>query len=668
MNRKVNITVIGYPKILSQCRNIAEEYLDTANFLYYHYRANSGSVKYMDASPDHPFTDRAEIFTDISHDIIVVGIVTAKMMTTVDKNKIIPFRAGSKAIIKAFSKARAIADHAAFISPVEEKHDHRFYEKLTGLKIDIYYAENLQDYRRFCSQAKQDGHSVVVGGSYTFQIAREYGLKPVFLFSDEDIFHDAFARALETFRYNQSVAEKVSQLEIISQKSENCIVFIDKANRITFSNNVTEQKLGLKARDIGGKHVSEVFAFLDTALLEKTEDSEIIASLSGAQILVTLNPVFVGEQTVGTVLFVKKTTDIAALDTRVRQKIRLRDKGFRARYTFEDILGNSPAIRECREKALKYAGSEAPVLIYGKTGTGKELFAQSIHNASGRKPFPFVAINCATLPADLMESELFGYVKGAFTGARSQGKQGLVDQAHLGTLFLDEVDSLPISLQAKLLRLLQEKEFIRVGGNEVIPVDIRVIAACNRRQDPGRIPVEVADQSFLRQDLFYRLSVLYLSLPDLARRQEDVLLLFLHFLNQSDSGLAQVMTDTAKRITPVLDRLPFTGNLRELQSISTRFACLYDSTQGKEPSYIENLLTSCSNTGPDDDGTARAQEGTDISFTRPGLSLSQSMALAEKAILRSSRDRHQDSVQSMADQLGIGRTTLWRKLKDHGIT
>ena len=666
MSRKVNITVIGYPKILSQCRDIAEEYLDTANFLYYHYRVDSGNVKYMDASPDHPLADRAGNFSDISHDIIVVGIVTAKRMTMLDKSKIIPFRAGQKAIINAFLKAKQIANRAAFISPVEEKHSPGFYEDITGLDIDIYYAETLHDYRHLCARAKQDGHSVVVSGSYTFQIAREYGLKPVFLFSDEDIFHDAIARALETFRYNQSLEEKVSQLEIISQKSVDCIVFINRASQITFTNNVTEQKLGLKARDIVGKHVSEVFDFVDSALLGKTEDSEIIATLSGEQVLVILNPVFVGGQTVGTVLFVKKTLDIAALDTRVRQKTR--HKGFQARYTFKDILGRSNVIRECREKALKFAGFEAPVLIYGNTGTGKELFAQSIHNASRRRHFPFVAINCATLPAELMESELFGYVKGAFTGARSRGKQGLVDQAHLGSLFLDEVDSLPISLQAKLLRLLQEKEFIRVGGSEVIPVDIRVIAACNRRQTPGGITDRGGDQTLLRQDLFYRLSVLYLELPDLARRQGDILLLFLHFLEQFDAALATAMIGMTDRIASVLTRLPFTGNLRELQSIATRFACLYDEKKGTDAGYIEHLLTSCSNTGPEENDMTRPEKGLDTVFTRPGLSLADSMALAERQILQSSIDRHQGSVQSMADQLGIGRTTLWRKLKDHGIS
>ncbi len=520
MNRKANITVIGYPKILSSCQEVAEEYLNSANSLYYQYLPDTKGVKYISSSPDHPLKDSAKSFKQVNHDIIIVGVITARVMAGIDENKIIPFRAGHKALIKAFLKAKKVTDRVAFISPIEEKHDIRFYEKLINIKIDIYYANYLDDYRLFCIKAKQEGHSVVIGGSYTFQIAKEYGLKPVFLFSDHDIFHDAYTRALETHRYNQSLEEKVSQLEIISQESLDSVIFIDNTHHITFTNKVAEEKLRFDADTIGGKHISELFDFIKPDMLQKNQNSEIIGPLNKEQILVAIHPVFVGMRTVGTVLMAKQIKEIAAMDTRVRQK--MRHKGFRAKYTFQDILGNSPIIKKCKNHARLYADSEAPVLIYGATGTGKELFAQAMHNVSSRKLFPFVAINCATLPSELMESELFGYVKGAFTGASSQGKQGLLDQAHLGTLFLDEVDSLSSSLQAKLLRLLQEKEFIRVGGNEVIPVDIRIIAACNRRQN------ENSNDNLLRQDLFYRLSILYLQLPYVKEH-----LIFLSYLNIS---------------------------------------------------------------------------------------------------------------------------------------
>jgi len=655
MNRKANITVIGYPKILSSCQEVAEEYLNSANFLYYQYLPETKGVKYISSSPDHPLEVGAKTFNQVNHDIIIVGIVTAKVIAGLNKNKIIPFRAGHKALVKAFLKAKKITDRAVFISSVEEKHDARFYEKLIDLKIDIYYANDLDDYRLLCKKARQNGHSVVVGGSYTFQIAREFGLKPVFLFSDHDIFHDAYTRALETHRYNQSLEEKVSQLEIISQESQDSVIFINNSNHITFTNKAAEQKLHFSAERIADKHISELFNFIQADMLKKKHNSEIIGTLNGEQILVTIHPVFAGQRTVGTVLMAKKVTEIAAMDSRVRQK--MRRKGFRAKYTFHDILGDSQILARCKKHAELYAVSDAPVLIYGATGTGKELFAQAIHNSSTRKLFPFVAINCATLPAELMESELFGYVKGAFTGASSQGKQGLVDQAHLGTLFLDEVDSLSTSLQAKLLRLLQEHEFIRVGGNEVIPVDIRIVAACNRKHK------ENSEENLLRQDLFYRLSILYLQLPALSERKSDIPLLFNHFLKDYDVDLANNLSPLPREVIGLLTSLTFEGNLRELQAISARIACLCDKKKIADD-YLITLFQSCCHINAD----MKKSSSTDSRLIfDSNNTLLTSMKEAEKTILQMTKENCAGSIKCMSDQLGIGRTTLWRKLKEHNI-
>ncbi|MCK5517656.1 MAG: sigma 54-interacting transcriptional regulator [Desulfobulbaceae bacterium] len=656
MNRKANITVIGYPKILSSCQEVAEEYFNKANSLYYQYLPETNGVKYISSSPNHPLKDAAKSFNQINHDIIIVGTVTAKLVAGVDENKTIPFRAGYKSLIKAFLKAKEITDRVAFICFIEEKHDIQFYEKLINIKIDIYYANHLDDYRLFCIKAKQDGHSVVIGGSYTFQIAKEYGLKPVFLFSDHDTFHDAYIRALETHRYNQSLEEKVSQLEIISQESLDSVIFIDNTHHITFTNKVAKQKLQFDADTIGGQHLSELFDFIKPDMLQKNRNSEVIGTLNKEQILVTIHPVFVGMRTVGTVLMAKQIKEIAAMDTRVRQK--MRHRGFRAKYTFQDILGNSSVIKQCKRHARLYAASEAPVLIYGATGTGKELFAQAMHNKSSRKLFPFVAINCATLPSELMESELFGYVKGAFTGASSQGKQGLLDQAHLGTLFLDEVDSLSSSLQAKLLRLLQEKEFIRVGGNEVIPVDIRIIAACNRRQN------ENSEDNLLRQDLFYRLSILYLQLPSLRERKSDIPLLFKHFLSQYDSELTGMIFPLSRDIIDSLTFLPFKGNLRELQSIAVRFSCLCSNKKICSDEYLKALLQSCCTLNTDQ---TKNSQNSATSLFDGNSTLSASMKMAEKTILKLSQKRCDGSIKCMSNQLKVGRTTLWRKLKEHDI-
>jgi propionate catabolism operon transcriptional regulator len=655
MSRKANITMIGFPKILKTCQEVAEEYLNDANFLYYQYMPEVQGVRYISSSPDHP-QKKPNAFRLADHDIIIVGVVTAKELKGIDKNKVIPFRVGHKAVINAFQKAKKIADRLAFICPIEEKHDVLFYERLLNIRIDIYYADNLSDYRRYCKDARQKGHSVVVSGSYTFQIAKEYGLIPVFLYSDLEIFHDAYSRALETYRFNRSLEEKVAQLEIISQSSEDSVILVDNSNQITFTNKVAEQKLRFHPDNTAGRPVTDLFNFITTEMLVKRQNVEVLGTVNKEPILVTIHPVFVGPSAVGTVLIAKKVNEIRAMDSRIRQKMRYR--GFTARYTFQDILGDSPLLKQCKKHAELYAASEAPVLIYGATGTGKELFAQAIHNSSSRKRFPFVAINCATLPAELMESELFGYVKGAFTGASLQGKQGLVDQAHLGTLFFDEVDSLSTSLQAKLLRLLQEKEFIRIGGDEVIPVDIRIIAACNKKQ--GEDP----EKNLLRQDLFYRLSTLYLQLPELSERKMDIPLLFCHFLGEYDKELTELVCPLPREMVGLLSGMQFTGNLRELQSIAARFACLCDKEEVGRSDYLVELCLSCCHLAvdrPDDHFYGQ------IDGMKPGASFAESMKHAEKTILSLSKQRCGGVVSLMADQLQLGRTTLWRKLKEHDI-
>ncbi len=661
MTKKANITVIGFPKILTSCQEVAEEYQNNANFLYYQYMPEVRGVKYISSSPDHPLKKKAKSFAQVNHDIIIVGVVTAKVIEGINKNNIIPFRVGHKAVINAFLKAKKIADRVAFICPIEEKHDVRFYEKLLGIQIDIYYSNHLSDYDRYCLDARKKGHSVIVSGSYTFKIAKEYGLKPVFLFSDHDIFHDAYTRALETHRYKQSLEEKVAQLEIISQNSEDSVVFVDNNNTITFTNKVAEQKLNLHPDRIGGKHISTLFNFIKPDLLVQKQISEVLGTINREPILITVHPVFVGGNAAGTVLIAKKVNEIRAMDSRIRQK--MRHRGFTAKYTFQDILGVSPKLIQCKEHAELYAVSEAPVLIYGATGTGKELFAQAIHNSSPRNLFPFVAINCATLPAELMESELFGYVKGAFTGASAQGKQGLVDQAHLGTLFFDEVDSLSTSLQAKLLRLLQEKEFIRVGGDEVIPVDIRIIAACNKKQS------EDSEKNLLRQDLFYRLSTLYLQLPELYERKSDIPLLFHHFLEEYDKDLAGLVFPLSEEVVTFLTRLSYKGNLRELQSIAARFSCLCNKEEVGNGSYLLELCKACCRASvelPGDVNTVDVNTVQVNDIVHRGT-FATSVKEAEKRILSLSKERCGGELQEMANQLQLGRTTLWRKLKEHNI-
>lgn len=261
-------------------------------------------------------------------------------------------------------------------------------------------------------------------------------------------------------------------------------------------------------------------------------------------------------------------TYIHYLESCVKQKAVSR--GFVAKMTFDDVIGNSEQMRSCIEMLKVFARSEKTILIQGESGTGKEILTQSIHNVSRRKAGPFVAINCAALPESLLESELFGYERGAFTGARQSGKAGLFEQAQSGTIFLDEIGDMPLALQTRLLRVLQEREIMRLGSNHIVPIDVRIIAASNQNLK------ERVEQGKFRADLYYRLNVLPVYIPPLRQRKEDIIPLFVRF-----SGEQHVPAE----IVDALLGYPWPGNIRELQNAAEYYEMMKHTTK-KLPSFI----------------------------------------------------------------------------------
>ena len=262
----------------------------------------------------------------------------------------------------------------------------------------------------------------------------------------------------------------------------------------------------------------------------------------------------------------QRVEHIQQTETSIRSK--LLDRGFHAKYSFRDILYTSRVMGSLIKSAREYSGTECNIMIQGETGTGKELFAQSIHNAGSRASGPFVAVNCAALPGNLLESELFGYAPGAFTGALRSGKTGLFEMAHNGTLFLDEITELDVFLQARLLRVLQAREIMRVGDSRVIPVDVRVIAATNRN------PREEVLQGRMRADLFFRLNVLDIVVPPLRERREDIQLLFRHYLAKYGGKYGRTPRPPSSRAFEALERHGWPGNVRELENMAEKYVTL----------------------------------------------------------------------------------------------
>jgi transcriptional regulator of acetoin/glycerol metabolism len=317
--------------------------------------------------------------------------------------------------------------------------------------------------------------------------------------------------------------------------------------------------------------------------------------------------------------------------------------GAKAHLTFKDIVGCHPIITKVISTARKVALSSSHVLLTGESGTGKEVFAQAIHNESYRARFPFVAINCAAIPRELMGSELFGYVEGAFTGARRGGNPGKFEFADGGTIFLDEIGEMPLELQAHLLRVIEEKKITRLGGQEVIPVDVRIITATNRN-----LKDEVAKGNF-REDLFYRLNVINIALPPLRQRTSDVVLLALHFARNIGQRLGKSQITIDPEALEVMKAYPWPGNVRELQNTIERALNLITGTSVKLEHLPQNITESLSRTYPN---------------SYSGSSIKE----AEINTIINALQKHGGNRKRAAIELGIARSTLYRKLEEFRIS
>lgn len=320
----------------------------------------------------------------------------------------------------------------------------------------------------------------------------------------------------------------------------------------------------------------------------------------------------------------------------------------------EQLVGECRVMRQLKRLISRIAPSPSSVMVVGKSGTGKEVVARAIHKLSGRRNKPFIAINCAAIPEQLLESELFGYVKGAFTGASANGKTGLIQAANTGTLFLDEIGDMPLMLQAKLLRAIEAREILPIGASSPIQVDIRIISATNQN-----LAQFIAEGKF-REDLFYRLNVIPITLPPLRERQEDIELLVHYFLHLHTRRLGSVYPGIAPDVVEILRKHRWPGNLRELSNLMEYLVNVVPSGEVIDSTLLPpNLLNN---------GTTEQSDVTEVSEAHLSLDDAGGTALEEmeKQMIREALSRH-NSKKQVADELGIGIATLYRKIKKYEL-
>ena len=446
-----------------------------------------------------------------------------------------------------------------------------------------------------------------------------------------------YARSVATSNYSfdQMFARSVrleSLFHILLESLEDGVIGINEKGEIFACSRQAEDMTCVSAALIQGKRCEEVFPYIPFAAClraRQTLPAKVI-KVNSVNLSVEVVPVIRQNACIGAFALLQRFNDVEVRQNELRGQ--LLHKGYYAKYSFDDVIGQSAAIRRTKETLTRMANSESPILLIGETGTGKELFAHSIHAASARAEQPFVAVNCATLPENLLESELFGYEAGAFSGASREGKTGLFEQAHHGTIFLDEIGEIPVALQAKLLRVLQEKEVRRVGSTNVIPIDVRVISATN-----VNIQQQIQQGKF-RSDLLYRLNTLEIHIPPLRERPEDILPLIEHQMRI----IAAEQGTTPPELTPeaqeLLKQYRWPGNVRELRNICERIVVMSSSRTVDQSTLMD--LHIFRELPPEPAGQP--------------ASPSESLPVMLPQVIRK---------KDLAKELGVSRTTLWRMSK-----
>lgn len=444
--------------------------------------------------------------------------------------------------------------------------------------------------------------------------------------------------------------ELVLLLEDILDVIPNCLIAIDKAGQVVHINNPYCELLGLSKENIIGRHVTSVVSpetqlHLVARGAPPTRNQTLV--VRGHKMLVNQVPIRNGDDVVGAVgiaLFTEaeQILGIARRLFSIDIRNQARPRTWPSKYSISDIIGDSDQIQHVRDRALRAARTRATVLVVGESGTGKELVAHSIHSASSRAERPFVHVNCAAIPTNLLETELFGYEGGSFTGARARGHPGKFELANGGTIFLDEIGDMPMEMQSALLRILQERELVRVGGTQPLPVDVRVVCATHR--DLRR---EVDEERF-RLDLFYRVNVFRIDVPPLRERREDVGALTRHILAALCAEYEIDEVTAASEAIEHLTRYGWPGNVRELRNALEHALHALDGNVLTK----QHLPTLC-----DDKDLPCAI----------GRSFHDTIASAERTALLEALERADGNKSKAASILGIDRTSLYKKLRAYDL-
>lgn len=580
---------------------------------------------------------RSIVSQDIKSDVVIArGVTASALKRCLPNTPVVELLSNGYDILRAVSQclARFQDRKIGIVGSYDMICGAKSIEDILDIELVTIEVNHEVDAEASIKKLQKDGIQTVIGGVMSSDIAKRLGMNSLFIESGREAVYFALEEAKRVATVRRQEQERTEQFRAILHYSDEGIIAVDTQGKVNLMNmaamNITNLHDGVIGRNVG-----EVLPQLDLGKVLVTGKSEIgeIQTLGNQQIAINRVPILIDGEMGGVVATFKPIVAIQELEGKIREKIH--NRGHVAKLKFENVLGSSKAISDTIAIAREFSKVNSNILIVGETGTGKEVFAQSVHNGSSRCKGPFVAVNCAALPENLLESELFGYVEGAFTGASRGGKLGLFELAHRGTIFLDEVSEISSKMQGRLLRVLQEREIMRLGDDRVIPIDARIIAATNKDL------YELVKEGLFREDLYYRLDILQLRVPSLRERGEDILLLMNHYYKLYCMRNKKKSKEFNQAAQKKLLQYPWLGNVRELKNIAERLAVLSksDCIDSKE---IEAVMPK--------------RKEAFKTIIRPGSNL-------DRECLNRVLEETDYHYGKTAAKLGISRTTLWKRLK-----
>ena len=576
-------------------------------------------------------TDARNLSRASDYDIIVVRGMTSRALsekypeTTIVDIKMDAFDVSS-ALLEAKKKFPGIRK-IGLILPSSSICSASILTELLGIEVVMREVRGEEHMESTLREMVKEGCEVFIGGLTLKRVSEKMGLEYVHIKTGPSAIDSSIKDAITAAHILDRERSRLGLMKSLVNNTPDSLLIIDDKGKITAANHAASSFF--RRPNLVGMDAKELFPL---EIYSVCDDVEVVQTIGDQTVLITEHPVHIEGEKRATYVSLRLVEDIRRTEKKIRSK--LQEKGLTAKYSFSDIVTEQVEMKQLVAKALRYAHVEGNVLLTGETGTGKELFVQSMHNASPRRDKPFVAVNCAALSEQLLESELFGYTEGSFTGAQKGGKTGLFELAQGGTIFLDEIGEMPIRFQAKLLRVIQEREIRKIGGDEFIPVDVRIMSATNQK-----IP-DLIEKGLFRRDLYYRINLLTLHIPPLRERLDDIPAIFKRFVERKSKALNIVPPMVEKDALECLKGYSWPGNIRELRNVAER-AVIFSSSNCITRDTLKEI---------------------DVSVGEKKASEEKKTPLTSEELYR----RYVESGLTLNDfalSIGISRTTLWRKFK-----